>query len=84
MQHFPFPASIDARRFERTNLRLDLKNAKAGLVRPAVGENLLASYSNFRMQGLTNSYSKFELFEYSLDALFIICVSAREWRGSGT
>ena len=32
-------------------------------------QNSLGSYSNSRMQGLTSSYSKFEFFEYSLDAL---------------
>ena len=33
------------------------------------GQNLLGSYSNSRMQWLTNSYSNFEFYSYSLDAL---------------
>ena len=35
-------------------------------------QNSSGSYSNSRMQGFTSSYSKFEFFEYSLDALAAI------------
>ena len=35
------------------------------------GQNSLGWYSNSRKQGLTSLYSKFEFFEYSLDALAV-------------